>query len=76
MFDYAEMARRLSDKYIKTQKGYDRLFDDLKEIYNHQFIEGFEVVIDNLIRGAYDSGKNINSISEFEYEVRIKCLHY
>ena len=69
MFDYEEMASRLTDKYIKTQKGYDRLYDDLKEIYNHQFFEGFEVVIDNLMSGAYDSGKNLKSVTEFEFEL-------
>ncbi len=69
MFDYYEMASRLTDKYIKTQKGYDRLFDDLKEIYNHQCFECFEVVIDNLMSGAYDSGKNLKSVTEFEFEL-------
>ena len=69
MFDYVEMTNRLTDKYIKTQKGYDRLFDDLKEIYNHQFFEGFEVVIDNLMSGAYDSGENLKNVTEFEFEL-------
>jgi len=72
MFDYEEMASRLTDKYIKTQKGYDRLYDDLREIYNHQFIEGFEIVIDNLISGAYDSGKNLKNVTEFEYQLRVE----
>ena len=69
MFDYAEMTERLANKYIKTQKGKERLFDDLREIYNHQFIEGFEVVIDNLMSGAYDSGENLKNVTEFEFEL-------
>ncbi len=69
MFDYAEMTERLANKYIKTQKGKERLYDDLREIYNHQFFEGFEIVIDNLMSGAYDSVENLKNVTEFEFEL-------
>ena len=72
MFDYEEMTERLAKKYIKTETGYERLLDDLKEIYNHQFIDGFEIVIDNIVSGAYDTGKNLKNIYEFEYQLRVE----
>ena len=72
MFDYAKMAERLANKYLRTEEGKKRLFYDLKEIYNHQFIEGFEVVIDNLMSGAYDSRENLINVTEFEFKIRSK----
>jgi len=72
MFDYEEMTERLAKKYIKTEAGYERLYDDLREIYNHQFFEGFEVIVDNLMSGAYDTGKNLKNIYEFEYQLRVE----
>ena len=70
--NYYEMAERIAKKHIKTEQGFEWLLDDLKEIYNHQFFEGFEVVIDNLMNGAYDDPehKNYKSVTEFELRVQ------
>lgn len=69
MFDYSRLAERLAKKYLKTDKGRERLESDLKEIYNHQCFECFEVVIDNLMRGAYDNREALINIYEFEFNL-------
>jgi hypothetical protein len=67
--DYYGMAERLAKKYIKTKEGYEWLLDDLKEIYNHQFFEGFEVIIENIVNGAYDNRDKYKSVREYEFEL-------
>ena len=69
MFNYSKLAERLAKKYLKTEKGRERLENDLKEIYNHQCFECFEVVIDNIMSGAYDSGEGLINIYEFEFNL-------
>ena len=72
LFDYYEKAKEFANEYgVKTQQGFDWLLYDLKEIYNHQFPEGFEVVIQNLQKGAYDDpSKGYKSVFEYEMELR------
>ncbi len=74
--DYYGMAERIAKEHLKTKEGFEWLLDDLKEIYDHQFFEGFEVVINNIISGAYDEPehKKYKSVTEFEYEMRVENI--
>ena len=74
--DYYGMAERIAKEHLKTKEGFEWLLDDLKEIYDHQFFERFEVVINNIISGAYDEPehKKYKSVTEFEYEMRVENI--
>jgi hypothetical protein len=75
--NYEEYAKHLAKKYgVKTREGFEWLLSDLKEIYNHSFCEGLEVVVLNLLNGAYDDPDKKNYKSVFEYEMELRSGNF